>query len=98
MWETRFASLIGQSKIRKPFSHSKIWCENLSIYKIKANTDNQTAGKNNFTAKNEINKWTNNYKNFIFTHLPKLGQWEIPIQQIHLLSQFSPDSLLGLRR
>ena len=35
VWETRFASLIGRSKIRNAFSHSKIWCENLSIYKIK---------------------------------------------------------------
>ena len=27
--------LIGRSKIRNAFSHSKIWCENLSMYKIK---------------------------------------------------------------
>ena len=35
VWETRFASLIGRSKIRNAFSHSKISCENLSIYEIK---------------------------------------------------------------
>ena len=26
--------MIGRSKIRNSFSHSKIWCENLSMYKI----------------------------------------------------------------
>ena len=34
VWETRFASLIGRNKIRNPFSHSKTWCKNLSIYEI----------------------------------------------------------------
>ena len=33
-WKNRFASLIGWSKIRNAFSHSKIWCENLSMYEI----------------------------------------------------------------
>jgi len=37
VWETRFASLIGRSKIRNAFSHSKIRCENLSMYEIKYN-------------------------------------------------------------
>ena len=31
VWETRFASLIGRSKIRNAFSYSNIWCKNLSI-------------------------------------------------------------------
>ena len=34
VWETRFAYLIGRSKIRNTFSHRKIWCENLSMYEI----------------------------------------------------------------
>ena len=34
VWETRFASLIGRSKIRNASSHCKIWCEYLSIYRI----------------------------------------------------------------
>jgi len=33
-WKNPFASLIGRSKIRNAFSHSKIWCENLSMFKI----------------------------------------------------------------
>ena len=33
--KSHFASLIGRSKIRNAFSHGKIWCENLSICKIK---------------------------------------------------------------
>ena len=35
VWENRFASLIGRSKIGNAFSHSKIWYENLSMYKIR---------------------------------------------------------------
>ena len=32
--KNRFASLIGWSQIWNAFSHSKIWCENLCMYKI----------------------------------------------------------------
>ena len=34
VWETHLASLIGRSKIRNAFSQSKIWRENLSMFKI----------------------------------------------------------------
>ena len=37
VWETPCGSLIGRSKIRNAFSHSKLWCENLSMYEIKRN-------------------------------------------------------------
>ena len=33
-WKNPFTSLIGRSKIRNAFSQSKIWYENLSMYKI----------------------------------------------------------------
>ena len=36
-WKNRFASLIGRSKIRNAFSHSKIWYENLCIHMYKLN-------------------------------------------------------------